>query len=76
MFTSYWRELTLDPSFMENDSNLVDLCAKYKIRVETIHDMVECERQKQGLGRKHGLPAELRKIIEREVNSNPKPIVE
>jgi hypothetical protein len=55
---------------MEIDSNLVDLCEKYKIRVETIQEMVECERQKQGLERKHGLPAKLREIIEREVTSN------
>ena len=56
---------------MEIDSNLAELCKKYGVRVETIEAMVECERQKKGLQRKHGLPAELREIIEREVTSNP-----
>lgn len=56
---------------METDSNLVALCKKYGVRVETIEAMVECEKQKQGFLRKHGLPAELREIIERELTPNP-----
>jgi hypothetical protein len=56
---------------MEIDSNLAELCKKYGVRVETIEAMVECEKQKQGLQRKHGLPHELREIIERELTLTP-----
>jgi hypothetical protein len=53
---------------MKQDQTLLELCTKYEVLYETIDKMVECERKKQGLARKHGLPEALRKIIEDEVD--------
>lgn len=55
---------------MKNDETLLELCTKYGVLKETIEKMVECERKKQGLTRKHGLPDSLRQIIEEEVEIN------
>jgi hypothetical protein len=61
---------------MKKDETLLELCTKYGVLYETIEKMVECERKKQGLARKHGLPDALRQIIEEEVDisltRNPK----
>ena len=53
---------------MKKDQTLLELCIKYQVSYETIEKMVECERKKQSLARKHGLPDELRQIIEDEVD--------
>ncbi|MFH0991119.1 MAG: hypothetical protein V1799_14010 [bacterium] len=53
---------------MKKDQTLLELCTKYGVLYETIEKMVECERKKQGLARKHGLPDSLRQIIEDEVD--------
>jgi hypothetical protein len=53
---------------MSKDQTLIELCTKFGVHYETIEKMVECERKRQGLARKHGLPDALRQIIEDEVD--------
>jgi hypothetical protein len=53
---------------MSKDQTLIELCTKFGVLYETIEKMVDCERKRQGLARKHGLTDALRKIIEDEAD--------
>ena len=57
---------------MKKDETLLGLCQKHEVLYETIEKMVECERKKQGLARKHGLPDALRQIIEEDIDVQPR----